>query len=161
NLRYGTIALYLFVVPIALGLLGFALFRRLGRRETRIVVTLVAGTLLFLLIQTLGASLDTVSKATGVFGGASLVFLAVVLTILALLVPQISRERWAAQRPGKSHQPQLAAEDEDKEDDEDDEDDEELDASQETRPASVLGIGLRVGLRNLALSLAIGTAFAL
>src|SRR5262249_45694513 len=71
------------------------------------------------------------------------------------------RERWAAQRPGKSHQPQLAAEDEDKEDDEDDEDDEELDASQETRPASVLGIGLRVGLRNLALSLAIGTAFAL
>src|SRR5262249_17891104 len=58
GLRYDTIGLYLAIVPLALGLFGFALLRRMGKREAWAVVALASGALLFLLVQTLGASLD-------------------------------------------------------------------------------------------------------
>src|SRR5262249_31782725 len=151
GLRFDTIGLYLAIVPLALGLFGFALLRRMGRREAWAVVALVSGALIFLLVQTLGASLDIIGQATGGFGGASLVFLAVVLTVLVLLLPQLFNERPVVRGHRKARQVAVdgaqgaeAAE--------------AAEAAEGAQDAVAPGSRIVVGRRNLALGLAIGAS---
>jgi zinc transporter, ZIP family len=83
---YGLVGLLVGVVPVALGMLFYPALRDLGRRGLEFVLALTVGLLVFLLIDTLQEGLEIGAEAAAGFHATALVWLAALLTLLALLV---------------------------------------------------------------------------
>ncbi|HET6518865.1 MAG TPA: hypothetical protein VFG47_03485, partial [Geminicoccaceae bacterium] len=82
---YGAVGLFVGVVPVALGLMFFPALRGLGRRGLEFVLALTVGLLVFLLLDTLEEGLELAALAAATFQATALVWLAALLTFLALL----------------------------------------------------------------------------
>ena len=84
-LGYGVVGLFVGVVPVALGLMFYPALRGLGRRGLEFVLALTVGLLVFLLLDTLEEGLELAAGAAATFQATALVWLAALLTFLALL----------------------------------------------------------------------------
>ena len=83
---FGLVGLFVGVVPVALGMMFYPALRDLGRRGLEFVLSLTVGLLVFLLIDTLEEGLEIAAEAATGFQATALVWLAALLTLLALLV---------------------------------------------------------------------------
>jgi len=83
---FGLVGLFVGVVPVALGMMFYPALRNLGRRGLEFVLALTLGLLVFLLIDTLEEGLEIAAEAATGFQAPALVWLAALLTLLALLV---------------------------------------------------------------------------
>ncbi|OFX31648.1 MAG: hypothetical protein A2Z07_08775 [Armatimonadetes bacterium RBG_16_67_12] len=80
------IGIYVGVIPVFVGLLWFPFLRRVGKRWLSFFLSLTAGLLVFLGLDTLVAALEVRTQVPGAFQGTGLVTLGVLGTILALTV---------------------------------------------------------------------------
>ena len=85
-LAYGAVGLLVGVVPVTLGLLFYPALRGIGRRGLAFVLALTVGLLVFLLVDTLEEGLEIAGEAASPFQASALVWLAALLTFLALFV---------------------------------------------------------------------------
>ncbi len=85
-LAYGAVGLFVGVVPVTLGLLFYPALRGTGRRGLAFVLALTIGLLVFLLVDTLEEGLEVAAGAASTFQATALVWLAALLTFLALAV---------------------------------------------------------------------------
>ena len=83
-LAYGLLGLYVGVVPVGLGLLFYPYLKTLGQRGLQFLLALTVGLLAFLFIDTLQEGFELVAGAAGAFQGSALVWLAALLSFLAL-----------------------------------------------------------------------------
>jgi zinc transporter ZupT len=83
-LRFGMLGIYVGVLPIALGLLLYPALRRLGRRGMDFLLSLTIGLLVFLAVDTLLEALEIARETPDVYQAEPLVFLAGLVTLLAL-----------------------------------------------------------------------------
>jgi zinc transporter ZupT len=84
-LAYGAVGLFVGVVPVTLGLLFYPALRGMGRRGLALVLALTVGLLVFLLVDTLEEGLEIAGDAASPFQASALVWLAALVTFLALL----------------------------------------------------------------------------
>lgn len=80
------IGIYVGVIPVFVGLLWFPFLRRVGKRWLSFFLSLTAGLLVFLGLDTLVEALEVRTQVPGAFQGTGLVTLGVLGTILALTV---------------------------------------------------------------------------
>jgi zinc transporter, ZIP family len=93
-LRFGMLGVYVGVLPIALGLLLYPALRRLGRRGVDFLLSLTVGLLVFLAVDTLLEALEIARETPSVYQAEPLVFLAALVTVLALaLVGRLNRRK--------------------------------------------------------------------
>lgn len=87
------LGIYVGVVPIAVGLLWFPFLRGIGRRWLGFFLSLTAGLLVFLGVDTLLEAFETAHHVPGAFQGTGIVTIGLLGTILALtaLVRQTTR----------------------------------------------------------------------
>lgn len=83
--RYALLGIYVGVIPVGLGLLWYPFLRRLGRSGIQAILSLTVGLLVFLLFDTIAEAQEIVAKTPGVFGGAPLVWLVMLLSFCALI----------------------------------------------------------------------------
>lgn len=137
NIRYfltfALIGLYVGVIPVALGLLWFPLASRIGPTGLNVLLAVTIGLLAFLLIDTIGEGLESVSALASSYQGLALFVAAALGAWLALdLVGNWLRSRRAR-------------------------------ASDVGSPGAVLAllVAVGIGLHNFGEGLAIGAAFVL
>jgi ZIP family zinc transporter len=85
-LTYGVVGLLVGVVPVALGMMFYPALRGAGRRGLEFVLALTVGMLVFLLIDTLEEGLEVAAGAAPALQANALVWVAALVTFLALLV---------------------------------------------------------------------------
>jgi ZIP family zinc transporter len=85
-LTYGVVGLFVGVVPVALGAMFHPALRGAGRRGLEFVLALTVGMLVFLLIDTLEEGLEVAAGAAPALQANALVWVAALVTFLALLV---------------------------------------------------------------------------
>ena len=85
-LSYGMVGLLVGVVPVALGMMFYPVMRGAGRRALEFVLALTIGLLVFLLIDTLEEGLEVASRAASSLQATVVVWLAALLTFVALVV---------------------------------------------------------------------------
>jgi zinc transporter, ZIP family len=85
-LAYGAVGFLVGVVPVALGLMFFPALQGMGRRGLAFVLALTIGLLAFLLIDTLEEGLEVAGAAAAPFQASALVWLAALVSFLALFV---------------------------------------------------------------------------
>jgi zinc transporter, ZIP family len=85
-LTYGVVGLLVGVVPVALGMMFHPALRAAGRRGLEFVLALTVGMLVFLLIDTLEEGLEVAAGAAPPLQANALVWVAALVTFLALLV---------------------------------------------------------------------------
>ena len=83
-LAYALLGIYVGVVPVGLGLLFYPYLKTLGQRGLQFLLALTVGLLAFLFIDTLQEGFELVAGAAGAFQGTALVWLAALLSFLAL-----------------------------------------------------------------------------
>jgi zinc transporter, ZIP family len=83
---FALVGLFVGVVPVALGMMFYPALRDLGRRGLGFVLALTVGLLVFLLIDTLEEGLEIAAEAATGFQATALVWLAALLTLLAMFV---------------------------------------------------------------------------
>ncbi len=83
-LAFALLGIYVGIVPITLGLLFYPYLRTLGPRGLQFLLALTVGLLAFLLIDTLQEGFELAAGAAGAFQGSALVWLAALLSFLAL-----------------------------------------------------------------------------
>ncbi len=83
-LAFALLGIYVGIVPITLGLLFYPYLRTLGPRGIQFLLALTVGLLAFLLIDTLQEGFELGAGAAGAFQGSALVWLAALLSFLAL-----------------------------------------------------------------------------
>jgi ZIP family zinc transporter len=131
-LRFGSVGLYVGVVPVVLGLLWYPFLRRLGRRGMNFVLALTIGLLAFLVVDMWQEAQETALAAVGALDAPVLIPLVALLTMGLLVV--VSHWLKRRQQAGAGEQNPLAL---------------------------AYQIALGIGLHNLGEGLAIGAAFAL
>jgi hypothetical protein len=82
---YGLLGLYIGVLPVALGMLFYPVLRRSGRRGFEFALALTLGLLAFLLVDTLEEGLEFAGDSASIFQGQMLVWMAGLVTFLALV----------------------------------------------------------------------------
>ena len=92
-LAFALLGIYVGVVPVSLGLLFYPYLRTLGQRGMQFLLALTVGLLAFLLIDTLEEGVELAAGAAGAFQASALVWLAAILSFLALFV--VGRRRGA------------------------------------------------------------------
>jgi zinc transporter, ZIP family len=85
-LAYGVVGLFVGVVPVALGLMFYPALRGAGRRALEFVLALTIGLLVFLLLDTLEEGLEVAAGAASSLQASAVVWLAALLTFVALMV---------------------------------------------------------------------------
>jgi zinc transporter, ZIP family len=85
-LAYGVVGLFVGVVPVALGLMFYPALRGAGRRALEFVLALTVGLLVFLLLDTLEEGLEVAAGAAATLQATAVVWLAALLTFVALMV---------------------------------------------------------------------------
>lgn len=83
---YGMVGLFVGVVPVALGLMFYPALRGAGRGVLEFVLALTVGLLVFLLVDTLKEGLEVAAGAASGLQASAVVWLAALLTFVALLV---------------------------------------------------------------------------
>jgi zinc transporter ZupT len=83
---YGMVGLFVGVVPVALGMMFYPVMRGAGRRSLEFVLALTIGLLVFLLIDTLEEGLEVAAGAASSLQATAVVWLAALLTFVALMV---------------------------------------------------------------------------
>jgi ZIP family zinc transporter len=83
-LAFALLGIYVGVVPVGLGLLFYPYLRTLGQRGLQFLLALTVGLLAFLLIDTIEEGLELAGGAAGAFQGSALVWLAAIVSFLAL-----------------------------------------------------------------------------
>ena len=83
---YGVVGLFVGVVPVALGMMFYPVLRSAGRRALEFVLALTVGLLVFLLIDTLEEGLEVAAGAASSLQATGVVWLAALLTFVALMV---------------------------------------------------------------------------
>jgi ZIP family zinc transporter len=87
---YAVLGVYAGVIPVFLGLLWYPFLRRIGRGWMSFFLSLTAGLLIFLGVDTVHEALETAGTVPGAFQGVSLVAAGIVLTFLAITVLNVS-----------------------------------------------------------------------
>jgi zinc transporter, ZIP family len=85
-LAYGVVGLFVGMVPVALGLMFYPALRGAGRRALEFVLALTIGLLVFLLLDTLEEGLEVAAGAASSLQASAVVWLAALLTFVALMV---------------------------------------------------------------------------
>lgn len=85
-LAFALLGIYVGIVPVTLGLLFYPYLRTLGPRGLQFLLALTVGLLAFLLIDTLQEGFELAAGTAGAFQGSALVWLAALLSFLALFV---------------------------------------------------------------------------
>jgi zinc transporter ZupT len=85
-LAYGVVGLFVGVVPVALGMMFYPVLRGAGRRALEFVLALTVGLLVFLLLDTLEEGLEVAAGAASSLQATAVVWLAALLTFVALMV---------------------------------------------------------------------------
>jgi ZIP family zinc transporter len=85
-LAFGAVGLFVGLVPVALGMMFYPVLRGASRRGLEFVLALTIGLLVFLLLDTLEEGLEVAAGAASTFQATALVWLAALLTFLALFV---------------------------------------------------------------------------
>jgi zinc transporter, ZIP family len=85
-LAYGVVGLFVGVVPVALGMMFYPVLRGAGRRALEFVLALTIGLLVFLLLDTLEEGLEVAAGAASSLQASAVVWLAALLTFVALMV---------------------------------------------------------------------------
>lgn len=85
-LMFALLGFYVGVVPVGLGLMWFPLLRRLRRGGMDVLLALTVGLLVFLFVDTLFEALEIAAGVPEVFQATPLLFLAGLLSFLALLI---------------------------------------------------------------------------
>ena len=83
---YGLVGLVVGVVPVAIGMMFYPVLRGAGRRALEFVLALTVGLLVFLLVDTLQEGLEVAAGAASSLQASAVVWLAALLTFLALMV---------------------------------------------------------------------------
>ncbi len=83
-LAFALLGIYVGIVPVTLGLLFYPYLRTLGPRGLQFLLALTVGLLAFLLIDTFEEGFELAAGAAGAFQGSALVWLAALLSFLAL-----------------------------------------------------------------------------
>jgi ZIP family zinc transporter len=83
-MTFTLLGVYVGVIPIAVGLLWFPFLRQIGRRWLSFFLSLTAGLLVFLGVDTLVEALETSARVPGAFQGTGLVTVGFVGTVLAI-----------------------------------------------------------------------------
>ncbi len=82
---YGAVGLLVGVVPVAVGMMFYPVMRGAGRRALEFVLALTVGLLVFLLVDTLEEGLEVAADAASSLQATVVVWLAALLTFVALL----------------------------------------------------------------------------
>jgi ZIP family zinc transporter len=85
-LAYALLGIYVGLVPVSLGLLFYPYLKTLGQRGMQFLLALTIGLLAFLLIDTMQEGLELAAGAAGAFQATATVWLAAILSFLALLI---------------------------------------------------------------------------
>jgi zinc transporter, ZIP family len=85
-LAFGVVGLFVGLVPVALGMMFYPVLRGTSRRGLEFVLALTIGLLVFLLLDTLEEGLEIAAGAASTFQATALVWLAALLTFIALFV---------------------------------------------------------------------------
>lgn len=128
---FSMLGLYAGVIPVLLGLLWYPFLRDISPRWLFFFLSLTAGLLLFLAMDTLEEALEIAERVPGPYQGQALIFIGALTALLSLMY--LSRSKGS--RADKS--------------------------TQEGRFWTALMIALGIGLHNLGEGLAIGSAYAL
>lgn len=91
-LRYALLGFYVGIVPVGLGLAWFPFLKQMGRTGLNAILSLTVGLLIFLFIDTLLEALEFAARLPGVFSGAPLVWLMILVTLLVLLAVSGTRK---------------------------------------------------------------------
>jgi ZIP family zinc transporter len=83
---YGVVGLLVGIVPVALGMMFYPAMRGAGRRALEFVLALTIGLLVFLLIDTLEEGLEVAAGAASSLQATVVVWLAALVTFVALIV---------------------------------------------------------------------------
>jgi zinc transporter, ZIP family len=83
---YGVVGLLVGVVPVALGMMFYPVMRSAGRRTLEFVLALTIGLLVFLLVDTLQEGLEVAAGAASSLQASAVVWLAALVTFVALMV---------------------------------------------------------------------------
>ena len=83
---YGMVGLFVGLVPVALGMMFYPALRGAGRRALEFVLALTIGLLVFLLIDTFEEGLEVAAGAVSSLQATAVVWLAALLTFVALMV---------------------------------------------------------------------------
>lgn len=83
-LAFALLGIYVGLVPVSLGLLFYPYLKTLGQRGMQFLLALTVGLLAFLLIDTLQEGLELATGAAGAFQASAMVWLAAILSFLAL-----------------------------------------------------------------------------
>ena len=82
---FALLGIYVGVVPVALGLLWYPLVGRMGPRALDFLLALTLGLLLFLLVDALHETREIADALPGVFQGAALSVLGILVTAIFIL----------------------------------------------------------------------------
>jgi zinc transporter ZupT len=85
-LAFGAVGLFVGLVPVALGMMFYPALRGASRRGLEFLLALTMGLLVFLLLDTIEEGLEIAAGAASTFQATALVWLAALLTFLALFV---------------------------------------------------------------------------
>ena len=85
-LTYGVVGLFVGVVPVVLGMMFYPVLLGAGRRALEFVLALTIGLLVFLLVDTLEEGLEVAAGAASSLQASAVVWLAALLTFVALMV---------------------------------------------------------------------------
>jgi zinc transporter ZupT len=83
---YGAVGLLVGLVPVALGMMFYPVLRDAGRRTLEFVLALTIGLLAFLLVDTVEEGLEVAAGAAASFQATAVVWLAALVTFVALVV---------------------------------------------------------------------------
>ena len=83
---YGAVGFLVGVVPVALGMMFYPAMRGAGRRTLEFVLAVTIGLLVFLLVDTLQEGLEVAAGAASSFQATAVVWLAALVTFVALMV---------------------------------------------------------------------------
>jgi zinc transporter ZupT len=85
-LAYGVVGLFVGLVPVVLGMMFYPALLGAGRRVLEFVLALTIGLLVFLLVDTLEEGLEVAAGAASSLQASAVVWLAALLTFVALMV---------------------------------------------------------------------------
>jgi zinc transporter ZupT len=85
-LAYGVVGLFVGLVPVVLGMMFYPALLGAGRRALEFVLALTIGLLVFLLVDTLEEGLEVAAGAASSLQATAVVWLAALLTFVALMV---------------------------------------------------------------------------